>query len=468
MNPIDETRASALADFARLLANLTRPSALVELMATAVCLLAAFGLVRLVRGPHRAADSVWFGRRLYDGVLFPLFALGLALIARWLLREQMAIAVFALVVPILASLVAIRLVVRVLRHVFPLSGAMRFFERSLSWLVWMAVALWVTGLMQPLLAEVAAIQLPLGSTPLSLLALIQGAISVVVVMVLALSLSTLIETQLLDGAVDNLSVRKMTANALRVLLLFVGLMVALSAAGIDITTLGVLGGAIGVGIGLGLQKLASNYISGFVILAERSMRIGDNVKVDNFEGRITDIKTRYTVVRSISGREAIVPNEMLITQRVENLSLADPKVLVTTTVQVAYGTDLDLLMPQLVSAVASVPRVLPDISPAVQLSAFAPDGLELTVAFWIGDPHNGQGNVRSEVNLAVLRTLNAARVTIPFPQRVVRTIDRDDGAIDPSHRVDATSDPAAASAVGRSSGPERAPPSSTAGPTPAP
>ena len=426
MNDLGVTRASATTELARLIGSLTRPSALVELAVTIVCLLSAWALVRLLRGAHEAPydgharpESIWYGQRVVDGVLFPLFALALALTARFLLREQMAIAVFRLVVPILASLVLIRLGTRVLRRVFPHSEAMRLFERSLSWLVWVGVALWATGLLQPVLVELAAIRLPLGSIQLSLLNLIQGTISVVVVMVLALSLSTLIETHLLDGAVDNLSVRKMTANALRVLLLFAGLMAALSAAGIDITTLGVLGGAIGVGIGFGLQKLASNYISGFVILAERSMRIGDNVKVDGFEGRITDIKTRYTVVRSIGGREAIVPNEMLITQKVENLSLADPRVLLTTLVQVAYGTDLDLLMPQMVVAVSAVPRVLAELTPAVHLSNFASDGLELTVAFWIGDPHNGQGNVRGAVNLAILRTLNAAGVQIPFPQRVV-------------------------------------------------
>ncbi len=466
MNPeLATDRASALAEFARLLGALTRPSALIELLATAVCLAIAFGWVRLMRGPRKTESSIWFGRRLYDGVLFPTFALTLALIARWLLREQMAIAEFALVVPILGSLVAIRLAVQVLRHVFPNSEAMRLFERSLSWLVWIAVALWVTGLMQPVVAGLGAVKLPLGSASISMLALIQGTFSLVVVMVVALSLSTLIETQLLDGAVDNLSVRKMTANALRVMFLFVGLMVALSAAGIDITTLGVLGGAIGVGIGLGLQKLASNYISGFVILAERSMRIGDNVKVDNFEGRITDIKTRYTVVRSLNGREAIVPNEMLITQRIENLSLADPKVLLTTSVQVAYGTDLDLLIPQLVAAVATVPRVLPEIGPTVQLSAFAADGLELTVVFWIGDPHNGQGNVRSDVNLVVLHTLNAAGVTIPFPQRVVH---RADAPADPNDRPDAPTLREGVSAADRSNGPDPAPPASAAAPTPEP
>jgi small-conductance mechanosensitive channel len=143
------------------------------------------------------------------------------------------------------------------------------------------------------------------------------------------------------------------------------------------------------------------------------------VKVDNFEGRITDINTRYTVIRALSGRESIVPNELLITQRVENSSLADPNLLLSTVVQVAYGTDLDMLMPQLAAAAASASRVLPEPGPAVRLTSFAADGLELTLFFWIGDPQNGQANVRSDVNLAILRTLNRLGVEIPFPQRVL-------------------------------------------------
>src|SRR6185369_5117224 len=156
---------------------------------------------------------------------------------------------------------------------------------------------------------------------------------------------------------------------------------ALSAVGVDLTALSVLGGALGVGIGFGLQKLAANYVSGFVILAERSLRIGDVVKVDNFEGRITDITTRYTVIRANNGRESIVPNELLITQRIENSSFADTRISLSTVVQVAYGTDLDALMPRLVAAMAGVPRVLAEPPPSVQLSAFAADGLELTLGF---------------------------------------------------------------------------------------
>jgi small-conductance mechanosensitive channel len=241
------------------------------------------------------------------------------------------------------------------------------------------------------------------------------------VLVVALWISAAIESRLMAGAVSsNLSLRKIAANAVRGLLLLVGVLLALSAAGIPVGALGVLGGALGVGIGLGLQKLAANYVSGFVILAERSLRIGDVVKVDGFEGRITDISTRYSVIRALNGRESIVPNEMLITQRVENSSLADPKVSINTRVQVAYGTDLEALLPQLTQAVAQVPRVIDKPAPAVTLTGFGSDGLDLEVGFWISDPENGQGNVKSDVNLAILRTLNAAGVEIPYPQRVMR------------------------------------------------
>jgi len=211
----------------------------------------------------------------------------------------------------------------------------------------------------------------------------------------------------------------MAANGLRALLLGVGMLVALSAAGIPMSALSVMGGAIGVGVGLGLQKLAANYVSGFVILAERSLRIGDMVRVDGFEGRISDIRTRYTVIRALNGRESIVPNEILITQRVENSSLADPKVSLSTNVQVAYGTDVRSLAHKLEAAVAQVPRVLADPAPNCQLAEFAADGINLNIGFWVGDLENGQGNVRSDVNFAVLDLLNAEGVEIPFPQRVL-------------------------------------------------
>ena len=417
MNEIDS--------FPALLAALTHAGAVIELAVLAAGLGLAYLLVIRLR-PHDdpvdeggPEDGFLFGKRGYDGVLFPVLALVLALVARLVLSTYLPVAVFKLAVPVLASLALIRLSVRVLRAAFPDSRLVQRLERSLSWAVWIGAVLWITGLLPVMLRELEGISWRIGGTPVSLRSLIEGGLTAVAVMLVMLWLSATIEARLLQGTRVNLSVRKMAANATRAVLLLVGLLVAMSAAGIPLGALSVMGGAVGVGIGLGLQKLAANYVSGFVILAEQSLRIGDVVKVDNFEGRITDISARYTVIRAPNGRESIVPNEMMITQRVENCSFADSKVALTSLVQVAYGTDVPALLPRLVAAMLDVPRVLADPAPGVLLSNFATDGLELTLIFWIADMENGQGNVRSEVNLAVLATLNAAGVEIPFPQRVL-------------------------------------------------
>jgi small-conductance mechanosensitive channel len=405
--------------FGELIAGLMRPSALAELGVLVLCVALAWTLVRLTR--RRSKGSIWFGDRGFDGVLFPLLALALTWAARLALAPHLTIALLKLAVPILASLAIVRVFARVLHVAFPKSPVVRTVERTVSWGIWLVLVLWIADLLPLVLAELEAVQWKIGGTDVSLRSLLEGALTALAALVLVLWLSATIEARLLAAAGVNLSLRKIAANATRAVLMLIGLLVALSAAGIPIGALGVLGGAIGVGIGFGLQKLAANYVSGFVILAERSLRIGDVVRVDGFEGRITDISTRYTVIRALNGRESIVPNELLITQRVENCSFADTKVASTTTVQVAYGSDLARVMPALQSAVSGVPRVLADPAPGVQLSNFAADGLELTIVFWIGDPENGQGNVRSDVNLAVLRCLGDMGVEIPYPQRVVRS-----------------------------------------------
>jgi len=402
-----------------LLGSLAQPGALTELAVLAGCLALAWAIVRLIRGPTVPEASIIFGRRIFDGVLFPVLALGLAFAAKLALAGTVPAAVFKLAVPILLSLVVIRLSVRVLGVTFPGLRWVRVVERSISWLAWIAVVLWVTGLLPLLLDAMDEVKWKIGTANISLRNVVEGTLTAGLVMVLALWLSAAIEKKLLHGAGSTLSIRKMAANIVRALLLFVGLLLALSAVGIDLTALSVLGGAIGVGLGFGLQKIAANYISGFVILAERSLRIGDMVRVDGFEGRISDIRTRYTVIRALNGRESIVPNEILITQRVENSSLADPKVSLSTNVQVAYGTDVRSLAHKLEAAVAQVPRVLADPAPNCQLAEFAADGINLNIGFWVGDLENGQGNVRSDVNFAVLDLLNAEGVEIPFPQRVL-------------------------------------------------
>jgi small-conductance mechanosensitive channel len=322
----------------------------------------------------------------------------------------------------LCALVVIRLIARVVALAYPDSTAGKLLERFFSWLMWLGVVLWLGGVLPVVVQELEAISFSVGKSKVSLLGVFEGVLAALLVIVLALWLSAVIERRLLRDAVRDLSLRKVAGNAIRVVLLLVGLLFALSALGVDLTALSVLGGALGVGLGFGLQKLAANYVSGFVILIERSLRIGDSVKVDGFEGKVTDIKTRYTMIRSVSGREAIVPNEKLITERVENLSLSDPKVLLITNVTVGYDSDVPTVQKILIDAAASSERVLKDPAPVAHLANFAADGLEFSLCFWISDPDNGQLNVKSQVHITILEAFRQAKIDIPYPQRVVRTV----------------------------------------------
>ncbi|MFM8898460.1 MAG: mechanosensitive ion channel family protein [Burkholderiales bacterium] len=402
-----------------LLQALRQPQVWSEFALLFGCLVLAYVLVYLLRGRNRPEASIWFGQRVFDGVFFPIMALSLAYLAKAVLFGGTKLAVFKVAIPILMSLAVIRLSVRVMHASFPTSRTVQLLERTVSWMAWAAVISWVTGILPLLLKAMEDVTWKMGATRMDLRTLLEGLLTAGLMLVLALWVASIIERRLLRGEVEDLSLRKIVVNIVRAVLLFVGLLLGLSAVGIDLTALSVLGGAIGVGLGFGLQKIAANYVSGFVILAERSLRIGDTVKVDGFEGRISDIRTRYTVIRALNGREAILPNEMLITARVENSSLADPKVSLTTAVQIAYGSDLPAVQQALIDAVAKVDRVLADPAPAVLLNEFAADGLGLNILFWISDPENGQANVRSDVNLAVLATLKTLGVQIPYPQRVV-------------------------------------------------
>lgn len=406
-------------EFTQRLGQVHARSVWIEIAALLVCVALAWGIARWF-GRDQPADSIWFGERTFDGLLFPLLALTFTAIARRGMLDLQPVLVLRIAVSVFLALVAIRLFARVLKAVFPASALVRLVERTISWLAWIAAVLWIVGLLQPVLAELDNVTMGFGKSQVSIRTIFEGALSAAVVLVIALWVAATIEKRILREAVSDLSMRKVASNAIRALLLFVGLLFGLSAVGVDLTALSVFGGAIGVGLGFGFQKLAANYVSGFVILLERSIRIGDNVKVDTFEGRITDIKTRYTLIRAGNGREAIVPNESLITNRVENLSLADRKFGLSTTIVVGYDSVVAQVQTILIDAATAQARVLGDPAPVAWLMNFAPDGLEFTLHYWVADPDKGKDNVRSAINTTILERLRAANVDIPFPQRVVR------------------------------------------------
>jgi small-conductance mechanosensitive channel len=414
-------KSLSIADPLAWLSALARAESLQVLMAFAVCVLLSWVIVWGIRKTFAQETlSVLLGKRLIDGVLFPTLLLGLTFVARTLMSDGQPIPMFGILLPVCISLAVIRLGVKVLQVAFDEAPFVRVLERTISWIAWLAVVFWVTGVLPLILDELDQIRWKVGGSLLSVRTLLEGALTAGLVLIVTLWISAALETRLLKSATgSDLSLRKVISNTVRALLMFVGLLLALSSVGIDLTALSVLGGAVGVGIGFGLQKLAANYVSGFVILAERSMRIGDNVKVDNFEGCITDIKARYTVIRSASGRESIVPNEMLITQRVENSSLTDAKLLQTIMVTVAGDSPVDPVMVWLQQACQAQPDALTEPAPVVALSSFGADGLEFTVSYWFEEPANGPLKLKSDINRAILKTLRDNGIEIPVAQRVV-------------------------------------------------
>jgi small-conductance mechanosensitive channel len=418
VNPV--VSDEGLDELGRFIRDLDRAPTPIDVGTLIGCLLVAYAICWLT-GRKRPADSIWYGRALIDGVLFPALALALAYTARIVLEDFHPVPLLRLAVPVLLALAGIRMLARVFTVVFPRSGLARVVERVFSWIAWLAAALWIMGLLAPVMREMDAIRFVFGKASISLLDMVEGVISLGVVLVVALWISAALERNVLKENIQDLSLRKVAANVTRALLLLVGFLFALSAVGVDLTAFSVLGGAVGVGLGFGLQKLAANYVSGFVILFERSLRIGDTVRVDGFEGVVADIKTRYTLIRAGSGRESIVPNEKLITERIENLSLDDPKLLITVDIGIGYDSDVDLARELLVQAATGVPKVLAEPVPVARLMGFGPDALQFQLLFWVAEL-GAQAPARSEVNLRILKSLRAAGIDIPYPQRVVRLV----------------------------------------------
>lgn len=368
------------------------------------------------------ADAL--GHSLFTGITFPIVTLAAVWIASLVAKVWASGTVFKLAMPIFASLVAIRIVARVLRGLFPTSRTARTTINLTSVVVWVGLVLHLVGALPIVTSELEQVVIPIGRAKVDLLALLQGLVLVAITLLVALWLSALVESRLTKTDL-RISTRLLLSRLLRAFLLVLALLLSLSAVGIDLTVLSVFGGALGVGLGLGLQRIAANYVSGFAMLVEGSFRVGDYVRLDSFEGIITQINSRYTVVRAGNGREAVIPNESFMTQRVEHSSLSDTQVSITSTLQVEYSSDLDRVTELVINAIKQEPRVLADPGPAVFVSNFATDGVELTISFWIADPQNGQLALRSNINRAILKAFDAHGISMPIPQRVNRTAHRE-------------------------------------------
>lgn len=280
----------------------------------------------------------------------------------------------------------------------------------------------ITDLLPHVIDALEQVSFTLGKQTVNLWMIAHGVFTVFLTVVVALWIAGIIEARLMRVDTLDSSLRMVGVRVAKALLTVVAIVTSLSLVGIDMTALSVFTGALGVGLGLGMQKIASNYVSGFIILLDRSIRLGNVVQVGTDVGQVTRITTRYTVLKNTTGTECIVPNDVLISSVVQNQTYSDTRLRLATTVGVAYGTDLDLAMRLMAEAASSQQRVLADPAPRALLTLFGDSSIQLELGFWIGDPEAGKGGVTSDVNLAVWRAFRDHGIEIPFPQREVRML----------------------------------------------
>jgi len=386
-----------------------------------LCFAAAFAVDRRMRFATRDGSRLAkIGAGSVNRLIFPLTALLLLWIVRGGLRSAHEPAFFDIAIPLAVALALIRLFVYGLHSLFGPTHWLPGSERVVSFTIWGALLLYYLGVLQEIGNTLAEVKLPVGKTEFSVLDLGRDALALVLAIVISLWLSGMLEERLMRGSAGETNVRAVLAKALRAVLLLIAVLIALSVAGIDLTVLSVFGGALGVGIGLGLQKLASNYIAGFTILLDRSVRLGDMVTVDNRHGIVTKATARYVVVRGLDGVEAIVPNEIMVTTTVLNHSYSTPDVRIGIPVQVSYESDLELAMRLMVEAANRHARVLQESKPPmVLIQRFADNGIDLELGVWIRDPKAGHGDLRSELYLDIWRVFREHGIKIPYPQREV-------------------------------------------------
>ena len=395
------------------------------------CLLAAYLLARvfkrmLSRRRDTASAVLQFSVESLNKAMFPLLGWILVLGAQLALDPFFDTALLSLALVPLFGISVIYLLFYCLRRAFSRSGStselLLLVQRVLTVAVWVGMVVYITGIQDDLLRWMGSVKFNVANAHMSLLSLSTGLLWVGLTVVAAMWAGAALEDQLMQSRSLDANLKVVMARVSKAILILAALLVSLELVGIDITVLGVFGGALGVGLGLGLQKIASNYVSGFIILLERSLRLGDQITVGGYQGLVTEIKTRYTVVRGLDGIETIIPNEKLVADPVQNHSSYVTRGYIKLTVQVAYSTDVDRVMALLVEAAQGVPRLLDDPAPAAYLTGFGADGINFELGFWVENAAQGTSLVRSTVNRAIWRLFSANGIEIPFTQREVRIV----------------------------------------------
>jgi len=321
---------------------------------------------------------------------------------------------------ILIALIVIRLVVYLVKYILHPNPLLNAYQNFLSSILWVTVVLHLFGFLAPISSSLQSITFGFGDKEFSVLLVLQLLAGIFLSVISAMTLSRFIENRLMKVTQIGLSGRVMINKIVRIALYVIAIVVALDTIGLDLTFLSVFGGAFGVGLAFGMQKIASNYVSGFTILLDKSLQIGDILTIGEHYGIVDSIKSRYTVLRKLDGVEVIIPNETLIAENIINHTSSDRKVRVWIDIQVGYSSSVDLATEIMLSSCNQQERVIKDEpEPTVYLMNFGESGIDLKLVFYIEDAEEGTYRLKSDINKEIWREFQAKGIEIPFPQRVI-------------------------------------------------
>jgi small-conductance mechanosensitive channel len=369
-------------------------------------------------GDQPAGDFKALSLRASKRLVFPLVLALVALLAHEILGQSgRRTGLLDIAVPLMLALVAVRLLIFLLRVGGGGERRLTFWEYLISTGVWLTLALYLLGWLPAVEQALERVALQFGESRVSLSAVLRLALAGSLLLLLSLSISRLLEVRVERQFLRDPALGKGLAKVVRYTLVVVAFLVAFNSVGLDLTSLTVVGGALGVGLGFGLQKVASNLVSGYLLLFDRSIRPGDVINIGESYGWVQKLAARYIVVRDRNGVDTLIPNEKFVTTEVINWSYGDRDIRLKLPVQISYGDDPELAMRLMDQAANASPRVIADPPPGCRLMGFGDNGIQLELRVWIADPENGVNNVRSDINLAIWRAFKANGITIPYPQR---------------------------------------------------
>src|SRR5882672_3616456 len=415
--------------------ELANAQTLAQLLGIAVAVALALAAGRAARAACRryAAPQIPWQAALVEGLVvltpaisaLPLLLLAHALYAGFGLPTGALDVAFELFTAFLLVRVGVYLIARLLG---PLSW-LRGWETRLTWLVWLVIAFQLVGWYTAIETALDSVDLVPGKGHFSLWSLFKSLVVVTSFVLVSGLIARAVERRVmkLDGVAA--STRLGISKFSHVFLISLGALLGVNAAGLDLTALTLLTGAIGIGLGFGLQAIASNFVSGFVLLLDKSIKPGDVISftgltgtsTENF-GWVQELRGRCVVVRDRDGVDTLVPNQNLITSTFINWSYSDRKVRLKLPVRISYHDDPQIALQVLLGAVEGNRRVLTDPAPVTRLMQFSDHGMDLELRFWIADPQNGVNNVRSDVNRRIWRLFRDHGITIPVTQHEVRLL----------------------------------------------